>query len=407
MDKNKENKILVLLVIIALIINFVNYIFYYNIINPFYEIWSFLAFLAGTLGITIFPLGIAAFISVFFVLSKKHKHKYRYYLAIFFLILSLFSLYVSYANSKYGCEAQEVSSDAKLTKLTEIEIDGFIRYISKKDSFIVLFPEEPEISEYKIEGSGILKNYQSFVRNKAIEYNVFIIEPNSKILSNKAISAFLNSIVKSQAGSVKDGIIISEKSTEFQGFEARGYIYSNIVLDTKMIHKGVIFIVDGDPIQLSVLYPEKINESEVNYKEFVNSFQLIPLELELSDQKYTNDKYKLSFYPPAGWEQRDLLSRKYNKIAIFANEAGHSIEIYESVSPCKEVKNEFLQSDIDKEGNMKKTFALPESNTGMTILVRCIEKSGKTFIIKGVAPEKTFFRSESIFKKSLKTFSFE
>lgn len=56
---------------------------------------------------------------------------------------------------------------------------------------------------------------------------------------------------------------------------------------------------------------------------------------------------------------------------------------------------------------MKKTFTLPKSNTSMTMLVRCMENSGKTFIIKGVAPEKTYFRSESIFKKSLKTFSFE
>lgn len=405
MDKNKENKILALLIIIAIIINFVHGIFWGDIgINPFYSIWSFLAFLGGIFGYAfLFPLGIAAFISVFFVLSKRHKHKYIYYFAILFLILSLFFLYIS---STYKHESQETGLGANLTKSIEIEIDGFTRYTSKKDGFIVLFPEEPEISEYEIEGSKV-KNYQSFIRNKAIEYNVFIIETNLKILSNKAISAFLNSIVKSQAESVKDGIIISEKSTEFQGFEAREYIYSNIVLDTKMIHKGVIFIVAGDPIQLSVFYPEKIDESEVDYKEFVNSFQLIPLELELSDQKYTNDKYGLSFYPPAGWKQRDLLSRKYNKIAIFANEVGHSIEIYESVFSCKEVKNEFLQSDIDKDGNMKKIFTLPKSNTSMTILVRCMEKSGKTFIIKGVAPEKTYFRSESIFKKSLKTFSFE
>lgn len=405
MDKNKENKILVLLVIIALIINFVNYIFYYNTINPFYEIWSFLAFLAGTLGITIFPLGIAAFISVFFVLSKKHKHKYRYYLAIFFLILSLFSLYVSYATSKYGYESQATGLGDNLTKSMKTEIEGFIRYISKKDSFIVLFPEEPKINKYEITEQKI-RQYQSYNKDITIQYNVFIMENNLKILSNKAINAFLNNYVESKIETL-NGTIISEKSLGFQGFKAREYIYSYILFDIKIIHKGVIFIVDGDPIQLSVSCPEIIDESEVNYKEFVNSFQLIPLELELSDQKYTNDKYKLSFYPPAGWEQRDLLSRKYNKIAIFANEAGHSIEIYESVSPCKEVKNEFLQSDIDKEGNMKKTFALPESNTGMTILVRCIEKSGKTFIIKGVAPEKTFFRSESIFKKSLKTFSFE
>lgn len=271
MDKNKENKISALLIIIATIINLVHSILYGSSINPFYSIWSFLTFIAGTLGIVIFPLGVAAFISVFLVLSRKHKHKYIYYFAILFLILSLFFLYIS---SAYRHESQETRLDGDLTKSTEIKIDGFTKYTSGKDGFIVLFPEEPKISEYEIEEVKI-KSYQSLIRNKAIEYNVFIMDPDKKIFSNKAINAFLNAIVKAQGGSVKDGIIISERSAKFQGFEAREYIYSNLVLDIKMIHKGIIFIVNGNPIQLSVLYPKNIDESEVNYKEFVNSFQLI------------------------------------------------------------------------------------------------------------------------------------
>lgn len=404
MDKNKENKILVLLIIIAIIINFVHGIFWGDIgINPFYSIWSFLAFLGGIFGYAfLFPLGIAAFISVFFVFPKKHKHKYIYYFAILFLILSLFFLYIS---STYRHESQATGLGGNLTKSMKTEIEGFIRYTSKRDGFTILFPQEPKINKYEITEQKI-RQYQSYNKDITIQYNVFIMENNLKILSNKAINAFFNNYVGSKIETL-NGTIISEKSLEFQGFKASEYIYSYILFDIKIIHKGVIFIVDGDPIQLSVSCPEIIDESEVNYKEFVNSFQSIPLELELSDQKYTNDKYGLSFYPPAGWKQRDLLSRKYNKIAIYANEAGHSIEIYESVFSCKEVKNEFLQSGIDKEGNMKKTFTLPKSNTSMTMLVRCMEKNGKTFIIKGVAPEETYFRSESIFKKSLKTFSFK
>ncbi|MCK4328460.1 hypothetical protein KAX02_01305 [candidate division WOR-3 bacterium] len=103
MGKNKENNISALLIAVAIIINFINGIFFSTSdINPFYSIWSFSAFLAGILGIAIFPLGISAFISIFFVLSKKHKHKYPYYFAILFSILSLFSLYISFAVEKYG-----------------------------------------------------------------------------------------------------------------------------------------------------------------------------------------------------------------------------------------------------------------------------------------------------------------
>lgn len=103
MKKNKEKIIVLLLIVVAIIINFVNSIFFctpgLTCINPFYSIWSFLAFLAGTLGVTIFPLGIAAIVSILFILSKKHKYKYIYYFSILFFIFSLLSLYICYAES--------------------------------------------------------------------------------------------------------------------------------------------------------------------------------------------------------------------------------------------------------------------------------------------------------------------
>jgi hypothetical protein len=98
MNKNKENKISILLIVIAIIVNFINYLlfFTYGHINAFYSAWSFLAFLAGALGVAIFPLGIAVFISILFILPKNHKPKYLYYFSILFLLLSFFFLHISY-----------------------------------------------------------------------------------------------------------------------------------------------------------------------------------------------------------------------------------------------------------------------------------------------------------------------
>ena len=98
MNRGKENKISVSLIALSVVINFANYIVFYNDINPFYSIFSFLSFVAGTLGITLPVGGIAAIITVFFVISKKHKYRYQYYFAILFLILSLFSVVVSVSN---------------------------------------------------------------------------------------------------------------------------------------------------------------------------------------------------------------------------------------------------------------------------------------------------------------------
>lgn len=95
--KKKENKIISFFIIISLVINLINYVLFYNEINPFYSIWSFLAFVAGIIGISTLPLIVSAIISIFFILPKKHKHKYIYYFSIIFFILSLFSFHISFS----------------------------------------------------------------------------------------------------------------------------------------------------------------------------------------------------------------------------------------------------------------------------------------------------------------------
>jgi hypothetical protein len=101
MDKSRDNKVSIAFIVVSVIINFVNYTLFYNVINPFYEFASFVAFCAGTLGITIFPLGVAAVIAAFFMIPKGHKHRYPYYFGITFLILSLISIVMSATNAVY------------------------------------------------------------------------------------------------------------------------------------------------------------------------------------------------------------------------------------------------------------------------------------------------------------------
>jgi len=80
-------------------------ILFYNVIHPSWFLVDFSAlamFIAGTLGITIFPAGIAAIIAAFFIIPKQHKHRYLYYFAILFLILSLISVVISASNAWYA-----------------------------------------------------------------------------------------------------------------------------------------------------------------------------------------------------------------------------------------------------------------------------------------------------------------
>ena len=96
----ESKKISITLIITAIIINFVNSIFFcepgLTCTNPFYSMFSFLAFLAGVLGESIFSIIFAGIFSASYVFIKKCKEKFWYYFAILFLIFSLFSLYISY-----------------------------------------------------------------------------------------------------------------------------------------------------------------------------------------------------------------------------------------------------------------------------------------------------------------------
>jgi hypothetical protein len=105
MNRGGDTKVSIAFIVVSVIVNFVNYALFYNVIHPSWFLIEFSAlamFIAGTLGITIFPAGVAAIIAAFFMIPKKHKHRYLYYFGIVFLILSLLSVVVSVSNAWYA-----------------------------------------------------------------------------------------------------------------------------------------------------------------------------------------------------------------------------------------------------------------------------------------------------------------
>ena len=105
MGGTREIRVSIALIVASVIVNFVNYALFYNVIHPSWFLIEFSAlamFIAGTLGITIFPAGVAAIIAAFFMIPKKHSHRYLYYFGIAFLILSLLSIVMSVSNAWYA-----------------------------------------------------------------------------------------------------------------------------------------------------------------------------------------------------------------------------------------------------------------------------------------------------------------
>jgi hypothetical protein len=105
MNKSGDKRVSIAFIVVSVIVNFVNYALFYNEIHPSWfliDFWALASFVAGTLGITLPVAGITAIIAAFFLIPKKHSHRYLYYFGIAFLILSLLSIVMSVSNARYA-----------------------------------------------------------------------------------------------------------------------------------------------------------------------------------------------------------------------------------------------------------------------------------------------------------------
>ncbi len=165
--------------------------------------------------------------------------------------------------------------------LNKNDFEDFSKYVSGEYNFSIFFPNIP--AEHELIGRNIIniRDYKIFT-DISVQYNVFVYKSLEKILSKAEIHTWLDRSIKEKV-SRDDGILISEKYINFQNFKAKEYVYSDIIGEVfeeynniKMTHEGMVFIANGIPMGLSVVYPYNTNQERVKYKEFINSFQLLP-----------------------------------------------------------------------------------------------------------------------------------
>lgn len=290
-----------------------------------------------------------------------------------------------------------------------ITIDGFSKFNSEDYGFSVLFPAKPK--EKTLELSDVtIHNFQSHKlinENEFVQYNVFYNDHEKKILDDNSIEASLDGSVSGRVSQNK-GKLINKNDIIFQGFPAKEYTFLDEMKDREMMHKNVVFIIDGDAMLLSVVYPSTLNEDIVKYEKFKKSFQLKAVHEPLTKKYWSNGVIKLKL--PRSWKKRNYSQE--NRILTYSNEAGHSIELYEAkfnnerVS-CHDLQQEVGANNIDSKGYMYRVFPNPDYDLNMKMIMKCIEKDNQSFVLSGKAPENTFFRSQLIFEKTLDSFSFE
>jgi hypothetical protein len=305
---------------------------------------------------------------------------------------------------------ENISKEDIVKEFIEKFNDVLIKYTSLSDGFTVHFPSGPQQNTIENYMDGTIKNYQSISQDGLTQYNVFLHSFDKKILSDESQEAYLNSHLAGRLLSSKNSRVITNNQTVFLGFNANRYKYIEVVEGVEILHEGIIFIIDGDSISLTCVYPKVINP-QPSFNEFVKSFELLPLEARLSDKFWKDLSTGIIFRPPIYMQEREKNSLKSTVVA-FANKAGHSISILNVTAKfplfrLSDIRKEFPQATKDSEGFLVYTTHNSRFNMDFIILMKFLEHRGNIFMLQGAAPKQTFFRSERIFKESMKTVTFE
>jgi len=303
-------------------------------------------------------------------------------------------------------------SRGRITKeLEEAVASTPIKYTSREDGFTVLIPSAPTVINLEPTNGIQVRAYQAQAHDGLVGYNVFCNIFEKKILSDESIRAYLDSVLQGRLLVVDKGQVIRKTLTEFRGFDAQRFKYTGMTEDVEFVHKGVVFLVDGDSISLTILHPKEI-EPEFTFDEFTESFELLPLEPVLSPDYWIDESLGLRFTPPVDMSNLNRERGRNGLIVTFANKAGHSMSVFDVSArypnyTLADVRRELVGVQRDVDGHYKNEFTMPGSQTPMALLMNYVVNNGRIYLIQGSSPKQTYFRSEQKFKAAMQSLSFD
>lgn len=295
------------------------------------------------------------------------------------------------------------------------EPDHFQKYVYPKDGFEVSFPSKPLKLRAENKGDpGYSNTYQAVVVNPISQYSVFVQHSRDRVFSDESIGAYFYGLVRGLMLTAVNPELKYSRQTRFLSFPAIEYQFTETIEGNPVLVRGIALMVDGNHIRLSQIYTGDDLNADKNFNKFVSSFRLTPIDGPLSTHRFEDKSRDIVFSPPEGWQQD---TTEYAQIpAIFANPAGHIVQIIDSGATgytCDNYKHELQTQGIQSSGVieshgrsltwMKSAVYNPRTKNRMIGIHYCLNTSRGALILNGLAPEKTFFRSELIFAKVAKS----
>jgi hypothetical protein len=285
-----------------------------------------------------------------------------------------------------------------------------ITYRSTKDGFNVLMPFVPTVMSSDPTDNVHIRAYQSRANDGLTTYRIFFHYFQKKIRGNESIRAYLGSELPDRLAGIDRGRLVKKKLTKFKGFDARRFEYTNTAGDTKFVCEGVVFVVDGDSIALT-LVRLKNARLELSFDKFIESFELLPLEPVLSLNDWVDANLGLRFTPPAAMSRANKPTGDKGLLVMFADDIGHTIGILDATAAYQGI----TLTDIDQklsqmkdcgDGFYETTISGATVETPTVQLLRCATNADRIYLIQAYAPQQTYYRYKDELKASMKTFSF-
>ena len=308
-------------------------------------------------------------------------------------------------------KTEEIVDTEKPEETFEVVSSTLIKYTSRKDAFRVLLPSTPSIMNLDTLNNTHVRIYQTKVQDGSIVYNVFCHYFETKLLSDESIRSYLDSTLPEHLTGADKGQITKKTLTQFRGFEAKEFERVSAVGDMEFIYRGVDFVIDGDGISLTMVYP-KGTEPELTFDEFSESFELLPLEPVLSMNVWVDKELGIRFTPPTDMFKVNKERGNNGLIVMFANEAGRTIGILDATIAYRGITWTDIQQKLSAmkdcgDGFYENVITATTTKTPTVQLLRCVGNDDRIYLIQAYAPQKTYFRYEQQFKAAMKTFNID
>jgi hypothetical protein len=230
------------------------------------------------------------------------------------------------------------------------------------------------------------------------------------VFGDAATEAYLDGIVRGVVSGSDQAALDYTKRIRFVGFPAVEYRFNCKVEGVAVVVRGIVLMIDGEHTRLSQVSVPGNPNADKEFQRFVGSFRLLTIDVALSKHRVDDRTRGISFTPPEGWQKG---KPKFSQVVgIFSNPGGHSVVVLDSGTPtyvCESYRREIQETEgVQTSGELsargrtltwlKSTAHNSTAGIRMTSIHYCVNTTKGAVIMIGASPEKTFFRSETVFR---------